>query len=630
MFNPHPYNNWRIEEPHSQFDHLPENKLKSIYDTANSIITEEQSPAIYHHYRPTIERQLREDFNLVESHQNKSKKEDVLLKLNDILKTWMSKVNKNLLEEDPKNHPILKDPKSELYKQKYTARLLCFGSYKLGVSTPTGDIDALVLSPYYVDRERDFFGILYGILKKKASYNKQITDLTFVNLSHSITPLIKMEFYDVSVDLVFACVQDITILDGTTLKSGLSVRPNLNNNQCLKYMDKKMQASYNGFRNAEMILNSIVDMINDTEEVKMQKIQRYRTFLRCVKLWAKRKGVNENKFGFWGGIALAILSAKIFQMYPYYSPVHLLERFFYIYGFEWDWDKWYVKIVDEPSDTIENDRHGKMKEKKRFMYIKTPAPPQINCSYNVSYSTREVILKLMKESYHHLHENLKTNTLDFLKFYKPLDFFKKHDQYLEIIIVGNNEEKFLAWKGYIEAKLRFLTEQLEDLMYIYDFSIQIWPRTYSEDEIQITQKYHSSLENFKLKEKMYIGLSLEVDYDYPVNLETAVNKFLTRIQTGWENDNKKARDAKALNLFIYVIDKEQFCMENQGDSIKKSPNLEPRVIDFWKNQKSHTRNGKREYDETDLKHIQKAESQQNHVSGLNSNIDQEVMDDLFN
>lgn len=67
----------------------------------------------------------------------------------------------------------------------------------MGVSTPSGDIDAIVLAPNYVDREKHFFGILYNILNEYSKYNENIKDLTSVNYTHSITPLIKLEFYGV-------------------------------------------------------------------------------------------------------------------------------------------------------------------------------------------------------------------------------------------------------------------------------------------------------------------------------------------------------------------------------------------------------------------------------------------------
>ena len=62
-----------------------------------------------------------------------------------------------------------------------SAKLLPFGSYKLEVSSPSGDIDSLVLAPSYVDREKDFFGLLYELLQEIAEKNPAIRDLTTVN-----------------------------------------------------------------------------------------------------------------------------------------------------------------------------------------------------------------------------------------------------------------------------------------------------------------------------------------------------------------------------------------------------------------------------------------------------------------
>ncbi len=71
--------------------------------------------------------------------------------------------------------------------------------------------------------------------------------------------------------------------------------------------------------------------------------------LRCIKLLSKNNGVNENKFGFLGGIAFAILAAKITQLFPNYSFIALLERFLYIYGFVWNWELWPVRIIVDAS-----------------------------------------------------------------------------------------------------------------------------------------------------------------------------------------------------------------------------------------------------------------------------------------
>ena len=77
-------------------------------------------------------------------------------------------------------------------------------------------------------------------------------------------------------------------------------------------MDDKMKRSFNGFRNAEMILHSLFDENFSNDKKIMKQLDNFRLFLRCMKIFHKRKGIYENKFGYLGGISLALLAAKIF------------------------------------------------------------------------------------------------------------------------------------------------------------------------------------------------------------------------------------------------------------------------------------------------------------------------------
>jgi poly(A) polymerase len=86
---------------------------------------------------------------------------------------------------------------SEDMVENGTCKLLPYGSFKMGVSSVSGDIDSLVIAPHYVDRHEDFFGCLYPLLKEKAEKDKTIQDLNAVDQENTIMPLIKMTFYDV-------------------------------------------------------------------------------------------------------------------------------------------------------------------------------------------------------------------------------------------------------------------------------------------------------------------------------------------------------------------------------------------------------------------------------------------------
>lgn len=350
--------------------------------------------------------------------------------MDKILKTWMNKVNQTL------------NNKIEL--ENSYARLLCFGSYKLGVSSPHGDMDCIVLAPNYVDREKHFFGDLYQLLQEYSKYNKNIKDLTQVNTVNSITPVIKLQFYEIQMDLLFANMDNVSQFDGQATSSGLTNRPNLYNDFLMDHMDKKMKRSFNGFRNAEMILKSLVEEQSDDQRI-MQQLNTYRIFLRCMKVFHKRKGIYENKFGYLGGISLAILAAKVFQLYPNYSACQLIERFLHIYGNVWNWDGWKVNIVPErphpsehknpivkqESDDLLLDYNDK---KKRFMEVMTPAWPQMSSTYSISYSTRDAILKIYKK-FQRIAEQ---------KLLKSKEMQNKPNQILEL------------WKGFFDLENFFV------------------------------------------------------------------------------------------------------------------------------------------------------------------------------
>lgn len=559
----------------------------------NSAMDSSFSESVYIENDATLSLLLRNEFNLLESKSDKEKKEVALLRLNDILKNWMSLVNQSLgIKVDHNNVNSISN----------SAILLCYGSYKLGVSTPTGDMDTLVLTPKYVDREKHFFGLLYNILEQKAKENENIKDLTSINYEHSITPLIKMIFYDVSVDMVFASVEDVSALNGEIKPSGLSIRNNLYNDGYLLSvaMDEKMQRSYNGFRNAEMILNSMFSESEKKNDLLIEKrIYNFRMCLRCLKQIAKSNGINENKFGYLGGIAYAIMTAKIVQMFPNYSFSHLLEKFFYVYGFEWDWNNWPVMIVDEVKEPNQNSTLGYPRTAisenfvafdykwngdkrkafrqtgfqgfhqqgpmiKRYMNIVTPAWPQMNSSYNISISTRSVIVNIFKKKYNEIlsnrammiqqNEQLMYNS--WLRFYRKFEFFKAYDQYIEIVIVcKENDAQFLKWKGFIESKIRLLIDKLEQMLKYFNFEIQVWPFTLDFNDVKLRSVYHERLNNFHLKEKLYIGMRVSEDYSESIDLTGAISGFMNIIQDKWVRENKQWNHDE-FDMFIFLIDQD--------------------------------------------------------------------------
>jgi poly(A) polymerase Pap1 len=481
-----------------------------------------------------LEQLLANDLEVYETPEQKRNKELVLIKLRDILDQWMQRVKKK--------HGIPPDSPTG------NSKLLPYGSYKLGVSSPTGDIDTLVLSPYFVDRDEDFFGLLHGLLSELAGSNDNIKELTMVNQQHTIMPLIKMTFYGIPIDMVFARVQYTDDLDEF-------IRTKLYNEEYLQPMDEKMKRSFNGYRNAEMILKSLSrkpeeSHLNPEVEIwlNMKREEVFRTTLKCIKLWAKNNGLDSNKMGYVGGIAWAMLTAKICKLFPYKCPARLLEKFFWLYGTEWLWDEWFVRIEKEYPD--EHLSHG------RTMYIITPSRPQMNSTHNVTLSTLEIMTSRMKES-HNLVKNLLQKfshvevlspddpgaKAEWMSLFTKYNFFDSYEHFIEINILGGKEADYLRWQGFVEAKIRLLCERFEDLLKFYDLKIHPWPNTYDRGQ--------STFKKFPYATTVYIGLQLNQTSDDTIDLNIPVIRFIEFLEIEWSRDNPGKRDPMVYNVSIF-------------------------------------------------------------------------------
>lgn len=360
------------------------------------------------------------DAGLYESQEEAISREEVLGRLDQIVKIWVKKVSRAR-------------GLNEQLVQEANAKIFTFGSYRLGVHGPGADIDTLCVGPRHASRDEDFF----GELRRMLSDMPDVTELHPVPDAH--VPVMKFKLNGVSIDLLYA-------------KLSLWVIPedlDISQDSILQNADEQSVRSLNGCRVTDQILRLVPN------------IQSFRTTLRCMRFWAKRRGVYSNVAGFLGGINWALLVARICQLYPNALPNMLVSRFFRVYT-QWRWpNPVMLCAIEEGSLGLQIwDPRRNHKDKYHLMPIITPAYPSMNSSYNVSSSTLRIMTEEFKRG-HDICEAMQLTNGGWLELFEPYRFFEAYRNYLQIDIAAENDEDMRNWKGWVESRVRYLILKIE-------------------------------------------------------------------------------------------------------------------------------------------------------------------------
>lgn len=313
-------------------------------------------------------------------------------------------------------------------------KIFTFGSYRLGAHGSGADIDTLCIAPSHVTRE-DFFEIMVGLLKTRS----EVEELTPV--AAAFVPVIKMKFSGVEIDLTFASLQQPTIPEDLEL-----LDTNL-----LRNLDSATIRSVNGSRVTDEILRLVPN------------IPSFRLALRCIKLWAKNRAIYSNSLGFFGGVAWAMLVARICQLYPNACAGIVVARFFRIF-LRWKWP--------EPV-LLKNIENGPMHlqvwnpniypaDSLHKMPIITPAYPSMCATHNVSLSTKRIMESEFKRGLVVVEKVMKKEA-PWTDLFMKSDFFRRYRFYLQVNIAVTDMDAFHAAHGFLQSKLRLYVVKLEDV-----------------------------------------------------------------------------------------------------------------------------------------------------------------------
>lgn len=322
---------------------------------------------------------------------------------------------------------------SEVMAREAGGKIFTYGSYRLGVYGPGSDIDTLVVCPKHVTKN-DFFELFPELLKKRPELEE------IAPVPDAYVPIIKLEFSGISIDLNFAR------LDIPRVPKDLS----LDNNNLLKNIDEKDLRAVNGTRVTDEILTLV------------PKPTVFRHALRCIKLWAQRRGIYGNIYGFPGGVAWAMLVARICQLYPNAVSAVIISKFFQIYS-QWSWPQPVLlkQIEDGPLQVRVWNPRLYPHDRQHKMPVITPAYPSMCATHNISSSTQQVILGEFTRGVE-IMNNISLGNSTWTDLHARHDFFHRYKFYLCIVASSHAKyEDHIQYSGMVESKLRLLVQKLE-------------------------------------------------------------------------------------------------------------------------------------------------------------------------
>ncbi|CAG9855952.1 unnamed protein product [Phyllotreta striolata] len=416
-------------------------------------------------------------FDSFESEQELNKRMHILGKLYTLVKQWIKEVS-------------LRHNLPESVAESVGGKVYTFGSYRLGVHSKGADIDALCVAPRHICRA-DFFSSFYELLKQQP----EVTDLRAVEEAY--VPVIKMTFDGIEIDMLFAQLLLKEIPDSMDLKDDM----------LLKHLEPKCVRSLNGCRVTDEILRLVPN------------IENFRLALRAIKLWAKRHGIYSNVLGYLGGVSWAMLVARTCQLYPNAAPSTLVNKFFLIFS-KWQWPQ--PVLLKQPSNAnlgfVVWDPRVNIQDRYHLMPIITPAYPQQNSTFNVSNSTRTIMVEEFKQGLI-ITDDIILGKCSWDKLFERPPFFTKYKHFIVLLAMAENADDHLEWCGLVESKARLLVGNLERNPYITLAHIN--PESYAMLE--------SAKEPNTLCSMWFIGLEFAKTENISVDLTRDIQTFTEHV-----------------------------------------------------------------------------------------------------
>ncbi|OQR99314.1 poly(A) polymerase-like [Thraustotheca clavata] len=340
----------------------------------------------------------------------------VLLELDRLVDRWI------------RNHPV---------HGKGQASLYVGGSWYLKVDSCDSDLDIVVLVPSYIS-VADFFTEIPKLLKSSSAIQE-------INcMEDAYVPTICFKYNSIKVDFLVARFTQPFVPKNLPIHS----------DHIFAGMDINSVRSLSVPRTASLILELVP---NPTT---------FRTCLRAVRLWAKRRGLYSNKVGFLGGISWTVLVAFVCQLFPNAVVASLYHHFFAVLS-TWKWPTpiMLAKPYDAGLGFTQWSPNDNVHERAHVMRIITPGYPAMNSAANVTFSTLRVLReeftrgKLILDD---MQLRALTSPLAWTQMFVHSDFAVRYDHYLRLHLQTTSTTSDLhACSSFVASRLRRLVDILQ-------------------------------------------------------------------------------------------------------------------------------------------------------------------------
>ena len=338
--------------------------------------------------------------------------------------------------------------------------MIALGSHALDAAIPGADVDALVVVPYFVKREKFFEdGGMGGLLRAlegvralnpvpgafvpviKFSMRVAPDNTTNAAAAPALNPV-------VSVDLLLARTKLPQIARGPAAPSADEL--------VLRCIEAADLTSLNGPRVAAAILRLVPNEA------------AFRQTLLTIKLWAARRFLNSYTMGFPGGVAWALLAARVCQFFPNAAPSTLVARFFST------WHIWKFStapvLVDDAAATTELPAHlsaeaasthydprAHARDRAYAMGVGTPCYPRLCATNSVGPGTLAVLRRELGRAAALAQQGEASGAADrWAPLFAPLPFFGEYRRFVAVDVGADDGTQLLHWHGWVQSRVRKL------------------------------------------------------------------------------------------------------------------------------------------------------------------------------